>query len=124
MSGRYRPSTGTTCPDCGGFKHYQSVICQDCWVRGLDEEPELHPISMTPADVSDAVALAEGSRPPRNEDEELKLVRGSQMLAAVIKTGWLPHPRRLRHVDDARLSAKDRADIERERAGRRNREAA
>ena len=45
------------------------------------------------------------------------------MLAAVIKTGWMPYAHAT-HVDDKYLCAKDRADIERERAGRWNREAA
>lgn len=75
-------------------------------------------------DVADAVARATRRRPLTEEEEALH-ARGSQMLAAVIKTGLLPYNgKKVKHVDDKYLCEKDKADIARERAGRRNREAA
>lgn len=47
------------------------------------------------------MALATGQRPPRDEDEELKLIRGSQLLAAVLKLERMPNQFG-KHLDDIR----------------------
>ena len=46
-----------------------------------------HPLLI---DIADAVALATGQRPERNEDERVKTANGALRLAAVLKLEWMP----------------------------------